>query len=224
MKILSTILCIFLISCSTNNKRVFVNYVPYDSSNSIEKDNKIDLNNVISSHREENFDYEIEPDVDFDIENEIDHEMEQNVNDFYSGLGKRIKIDLIYSYPVKGYKITSFYGMRTHPVHGKKQFHKGIDLKGNSKIHSIKEGKVIVSKKSKTYGNIIAIRHPDDIVSLYAHNQVNYVKKGDYVKRNQVIALMGSTGYVTGKHLHFEIRNGKQNINPITFFKKKKFY
>lgn len=223
MKLINLIFLILFFSCSTSKKRVFVNYVPYDQKENIDKTKKLSLIQFETNEFvEEN--YEVEPDIDFEIENEIEHEMEQNVNDFYSGLGKKIKVDLIFSYPVKNYKITSYYGMRKHPVHGKKQFHKGIDLKGNSKIHSIKEGKVIISKKSKTYGNIIAIRHPNNIVSLYAHNHINYVKKGDYVKRNQVIALMGSTGYVTGKHLHFEIRNGKQNINPIIFFKKKKFY
>jgi murein DD-endopeptidase MepM/ murein hydrolase activator NlpD len=208
-------------SCASEKNRVILNYKPYIETS---KEGFVALNEIkenSKSFERENFSFELEE--DYEIEQDLVNDL-QNINErkFFSNLGKRIKIDHVYSYPLKNFKITSFYGKRTHPINGKIHFHKGVDLKSKSdKIYSIKEGRVVISRFSKTYGNIIAIRHANGLTSIYAHNKVNYVKKGEFVKRNKLIGIIGNTGYVTGKHLHFELRKYNKNINPMKFFDKK---
>jgi murein DD-endopeptidase MepM/ murein hydrolase activator NlpD len=117
----------------------------------------------------------------------------------------------------KGY-ISSYYGWRTST-----RFHDGIDIAAptGTKIYASKGGKVKYSaNKISGYGKMVVIKHNDTYSSVYAHNSRNLVKKGDYVKQGQVIALMGSTGHSTGPHLHFEIRKGKYSQDPLKHVKK----
>lgn len=222
-KLIYLLLSILILSCSTSKKRVIVNYQPYtnEKRKGIELENYKDLK---VNQKEESISYdEFELEIDKELEDELILEYRnENEKSFYDDLGTKIKIDYVFSYPLKKFKITSHYGKRNHPINKKVHFHRGVDLKSsNKKIYAIKEGKVIISKYSKTYGNIVAIRHANGLTSLYAHNKVNYVKKGTFVKRNQVIGIMGNTGYVTGEHLHFELRKYNKNINPLNFFRKK---
>lgn len=218
MKIFKIIIFFNLLSCSGSPTRVIVEYIPFDK----EVENYIKINKEITQINEDPL---IHPELERDLEMELEIEEDmrsQSEKDFFSNLGERIKIDYVYSYPLKNFRITSHFGIRNHPIKGVNQKHNGVDLTSKNKnIFSIKEGKVIYSRYSKTYGNIIAIRHPENIISIYAHNKENYVKKGQYVKRNQIIGIIGNTGSVTGTHLHFEIRKGSSYLNPIDFFKNK---
>jgi murein DD-endopeptidase MepM/ murein hydrolase activator NlpD len=69
----------------------------------------------------------------------------------------------------------------------------------------------------KGYGNLVLVRHDNGYVSAYAHNSEITVKRGDKVRRGQVIARSGQTGNVTSPQLHFEIRRGSTPVDPIPF-------
>lgn len=113
----------------------------------------------------------------------------------------------------KNYRITSQYGNRIHPITKQKSFHAGIDLVKQHKadIKSFTNGKVLFAGTGKNgtglggYGKVVLIDHKGHGV-LYAHLDSVSVKKGDQVKKNQVIGKQGATGNVTGSHLHFEVR------------------
>jgi murein DD-endopeptidase MepM/ murein hydrolase activator NlpD len=98
-------------------------------------------------------------------------------------------------------------------------FHDGIDIAApeGTTIHAIESGEVIYSDRLRGYGNIVILRHDDGLVSVYAHNQVNLVREGNRVERGEVIARVGSTGRVTGPHLHFEIRKNNRAVDPMRY-------
>ena len=115
-------------------------------------------------------------------------------------------------WPVSG-RINSNYGPRGS------SFHDGIDIAApeGTPIHAIERGEVIYSDQLRGYGNIVILRHPAGIVSVYAHNQVNLVREGQPVSRGEVIAKVGSTGRVTGPHLHLEIRQNNTAQDPLRY-------
>ena len=117
-------------------------------------------------------------------------------------------------FPLPGAKVISPYGQR-----GGRQ-HTGVDLKTKAKdnIYAAFDGEVVFSDKFSGYGNLVRIKHANGLETYYAHNSKNLVKKGQYVKAGQVIALTGQTGRATTPHLHFETRvNGKPQ-NPANYF------
>ena len=79
------------------------------------------------------------------------------------------------------------------------------------------EGEVVYSNQLRGYGNMVIVRHAGGIVSVYAHNQPNLVHEGQKVERGEVIAKVGSTGRVTGPHLHFEIRKNNAAQDPLLY-------
>ncbi len=100
------------------------------------------------------------------------------------------------------------------------QNHDGIDIKAREGacICAAADGKVIYSGDTiKGYGNMIIIKHGDGFVTVYAHNSVNMVRKGQAVRQGQVIAKVGSTGYTTAPHLHFELRLHAIPVNPLKY-------
>ncbi len=117
-------------------------------------------------------------------------------------------------------KHLSGYGIRIHPVHKVKKFHKGIDFtcpKGTA-IQATGDGVVKrVEKRKRGYGKNVVIDHGFGYETLYAHMSEIDVKKGEKIKKGQKIGSVGSTGTSTAPHLHYEvIRNGK-SVNPIDF-------
>lgn len=88
--------------------------------------------------------------------------------------------------------------------------HKGVDIGADfgTPIHAVDDGTVIKSFYSMSYGNVIFIKHKE-YETVYAHLQKRLVKEGEKVTRGQIIGEMGSTGYSTGSHLHFEVHHGK---------------
>lgn len=120
-----------------------------------------------------------------------------------------------FMWPVPNFhKVSSFYGPR-----GRKH-HDGIDIPApkGTPIVSVDGGTVIYSDDGiRGYGNMIVVSHPGEIFTVYAHNKVNKVKKGQMVKRGQTIALVGNTGRSTGPHLHFEIRVKNKVRNPAQY-------
>ena len=123
-----------------------------------------------------------------------------------------------YIWPAKG-TLTSGYGWRWGRPH------RGIDIAApiGTPILAAASGEVISAGwNSGGYGNLVKLKHPNGSVTLYAHNHKLLVRRGQKVQQGQQIAQMGSTGYSTGSHLHFEIRsNGKKAVNPIAYLPKK---
>ncbi|HXF75919.1 MAG TPA: LysM peptidoglycan-binding domain-containing M23 family metallopeptidase [Methylomirabilota bacterium] len=98
-------------------------------------------------------------------------------------------------------------------------FHDGVDIAApeGTPIRAIAAGEVIYSDQLRGYGNIVILRHEGGIVSVYAHNQVNLVREGQRVFRGEEIAKVGSTGRVSGPHLHFEIRKNNAARDPLQY-------
>jgi lipoprotein NlpD len=125
-------------------------------------------------------------------------------------VGKKVKYTL--TWPLKGV-ITTRFGKK----HGRP--HDGIDIAAarGEKIHSAGSGKVLYSDKHGGYGNLVVIQHDGGLVTVYAHNLKNLVKKGQQVRVGQNIALVGDSGKASGPHLHFEVRRGADPQNPMGF-------
>lgn len=132
------------------------------------------------------------------------------------------------AWPLPGFStITSSYGMRMHPTLKVYKLHTGVDISGANSygkaIVAANSGKVIAAKYNVAYGNMIIIDHGGGITTLYGHASKLVVKTGDIVTRGQIIAYVGTTGYSTGPHLHFEVRktvNGQvQTVDPMKYIK-----
>jgi murein DD-endopeptidase MepM/ murein hydrolase activator NlpD len=115
-------------------------------------------------------------------------------------------------WPVNGV-INSGYGPRGA------SFHDGIDLAAaeGTPIYAMERGEVVYSDQLRGYGNMVIIRHAGGIASVYAHNQINLVREGQQVAQGEIIAKVGSTGRVTGPHLHFEIRKNNSAEDPLRY-------
>lgn len=98
-------------------------------------------------------------------------------------------------------------------------FHDGIDIAApeGTPIVAIEAGEVIYSNELRGYGNMVIVRHPGGVVSVYAHNEANLVREGQRVARGEVVAKVGSTGKVSGPHLHFEIRRNNVAEDPLRY-------
>ncbi len=132
---------------------------------------------------------------------------------------KEYKLRNYFQIPVQGGYLSSSYGYRVNPfIPNMRNFHKGVDIVAEigTPIYTAREGVVIYSGRMEGYGNVIFIRHIDNYITVYAHNKVNLVKVGDIVRRGTKIAEVGRTGYVTGPHLHFEVRKLDKPINPMS--------
>ncbi|MGG4034962.1 peptidoglycan DD-metalloendopeptidase family protein [Paenibacillus cisolokensis] len=120
-----------------------------------------------------------------------------------------------------GYRLSSDFGTRIHPVTGQRKHHAGIDLAApeGTSIYAAESGTVIVAQKMSGYGNAVIIDHGGGMWTLYAHirNGGIEVQQGDSVKRGQKIAEVGMTGTATGPHLHFEVRINEEPVNPTPY-------
>jgi murein DD-endopeptidase MepM/ murein hydrolase activator NlpD len=118
-------------------------------------------------------------------------------------------------------RISSYYGNRIDPFYKVKKFHSGIDFSAptGTEIFATGDGVIKYTKRlSRGYGNVWIVDHGEGDQSLYAHTSAFKVKRGDKVKRGQVIALVGNSGKSTAPHLHYEIRKDKRTVNPIYYF------
>ncbi len=121
--------------------------------------------------------------------------------------------------PVKG-MITSKFGYRRSEFSGKKEYHKGCDIgapKGTP-IMASADGVVKFSGRRSSFGNVIVIDHGYGYRTYYAHIYKLLKKKGDRVKKGDVIALVGNTGRSTGPHVHYEVHKNGIPVNPAKYF------
>lgn len=139
-----------------------------------------------------------------------------------SGSGKYVGGDMTWPVPGK-YTITSPYGTRMDPIFKTYKKHTGIDIAAGTgrPIVAANSGTVIVAGwSSRGYGNYVVIDHGGGRSTLYAHQSRLAVSKGQKVSKGETIGYVGSTGYSTGPHLHFEVLINGNDTNPMNYFQK----
>ncbi len=116
-------------------------------------------------------------------------------------------------WPLKQGRISSPFGWRG------RRMHKGIDIAAptGTPIFAVEDGIVTRSQRMRGYGKMIEIKHGEMYSTRYGHNSNNLVKVGDYVRKGQLIGLVGSTGRSTGPHVHFEVLQSAIAINPVKY-------
>ena len=124
------------------------------------------------------------------------------------------------AWPVPGYtRITSKYAMRVHPITGQYKLHTGVDIGAPEGANFIAANDGIVTKaeRNTAYGNMVIVDHGGGISTLYAHGSEILVEVGQSVKRGEVVLKVGSTGYSTGPHAHFEVRINGVTTDPLPY-------
>ena len=119
--------------------------------------------------------------------------------------------------PVPGWE-TSGYGMRRHPILGYSRMHRGVDFHAayGSPIYAVTDGTVEFAGRRGGYGNFVKLNHGGGLETGYGHMSGFAVEPGEQVRRGQVIGYVGATGLATGPHLHFEVYENGQTVNPET--------
>lgn len=122
--------------------------------------------------------------------------------------------------PIQGYPMTSRFGYRIHPIFRTSKLHTGVDFGAPSGTHirAADSGVVISAGWQGGYGKAVIVDHGKGLVTLYAHTSAFYVRPGQSVKKGQVIAAIGTTGYSTGPHLHMEVRQNGVPVDPLRWF------
>lgn len=123
-------------------------------------------------------------------------------------------------WPLPGYtRLSSTFKMRVHPITGVYKLHSGIDIpapKGTN-VLAANDGVVVKAGRNTAYGNMVMIDHGGGVSTLYGHGSEITVTLGQTVKKGDVILKVGSTGYSTGNHLHFEVRVNGSAVNPLPY-------
>lgn len=122
------------------------------------------------------------------------------------------------AWPIEG-PITSPYGWRTHPIFGTARYHSGVDIGADfgDPIRAADGGVVIYADWMGGYGKAVIIDHGGGITTLYGHNSELVVGEGQRVRKGQLIARAGATGYATGPHCHFEVRQNGSPVDPMGY-------
>jgi murein DD-endopeptidase MepM/ murein hydrolase activator NlpD len=117
--------------------------------------------------------------------------------------------------PAEG-RISSSFGMRTHPISGQRKMHTGMDIAAptGTPVRAAADGVVSFAGRRGGYGNTVIVDHPDGTQTLYAHKHTLGVRAGESVTAGQTIGTVGSTGHSTGPHLHFEVRRDGEPQDP----------
>ena len=126
----------------------------------------------------------------------------------------------VMAWPVPGYtRITSSYGMRTHPITGIFKLHTGTDIGApyGADFIAANDGIVVKAGYNAAYGNMVIIDHGGGIQTLYAHGSEILVQEGDVVTSGTPVLKVGSTGYSTGPHAHFEVRINGNPVEPLDY-------
>ena len=126
----------------------------------------------------------------------------------------------VLAWPVPGYtRISSKYGMRTHPITGVYKLHTGVDISApmGANFLAANDGIVTKAEMNSAYGNMVIIDHGGGVSTLYAHGSEILVQVGQIVKRGESVLKVGSTGYSTGPHAHFEVRLNGVVTDPMPY-------
>lgn len=134
------------------------------------------------------------------------------------------------AWPTPGfYRVSSSFGYRIHPILGTRKLHTGIDIGRNlspaksidgAAIVAAAAGKVVSAGYRSGYGYTVILDHGNGLTTLYAHQRAGGIKvsAGQKVKKGQRIGTVGSTGYSTGPHLHYEVRINANPVNPMKYY------
>ncbi|MCD2434501.1 M23 family metallopeptidase [Acidaminococcus sp. NSJ-142] len=127
--------------------------------------------------------------------------------------------DGTYGWPLSGGEISSFYGMRADPFGKGSDYHPGIDIAADygTPVRASATGVVQEAQWNGGYGRFVSIDHGNGMLTCYGHMSAIAVTPGQHVKRGDVIGYVGSSGYSTGPHLHFEMRQNGNTVNPLNY-------
>ena len=139
----------------------------------------------------------------------------------YFGFDGQSKKRAFLASPMEFSRVTSGFAMRMHPILNSWKQHKGVDYGAPSgtAIRSVGDGTVDFAGWQNGYGNVVEIRHSAQRSTLYAHMSRIDVKRGAHVEQGQRIGAVGATGWATGPHLHFEVKIGGVQQNPLIMAK-----
>lgn len=146
------------------------------------------------------------------------HELADGSIDYFDEDGKASRKALMRT-PIDGARLSSGFGKRRHPILGYTRMHKGVDFAAASgtPIYAAGNGTVAYAGRKGSFGNYIKIRHNGTYQTAYAHLQgfARGIRSGKRVEQGQVIGYVGTTGRSTGPHLHYEVHQGNQQVNPM---------
>ncbi|MFZ5438449.1 MAG: M23 family metallopeptidase [Myxococcota bacterium] len=134
---------------------------------------------------------------------------------------KRVVDPRRFAWPVEPVVVSSPYGSRVHPIAGEPRFHAGIDLEAprSHPIRAAETGTVVFAGWNGNHGKQIELQHDPHWATRYSHLDAVLVRSGTVVQRGQVIGLAGETGLATGPHLHFELRQDGEPLDPEFFLR-----
>jgi murein DD-endopeptidase MepM/ murein hydrolase activator NlpD len=112
------------------------------------------------------------------------------------------------------------FGMRMHPILNIYRMHEGIDFFASTgtAVFATADGVVTDARESETFGKVVEIDHGYGLTTLYAHLNGFKVRKGQLVKRGDVIGEVGNTGLSSGEHLHYEVHVNGKEVDPVNYF------
>jgi len=137
----------------------------------------------------------------------------------YGGQGSDRDPELMDVLPVEG-RVSSAFGLRKDPMGGAERQHKGMDIAAahGSDIRAVRDGVVRFADDRGSYGKVVILDHGDGLETRYAHCSELVVREGEKIRAGERIARVGSTGRSTGPHLHFEVRQDGQAVDPEELF------
>ena len=139
-------------------------------------------------------------------------------------VGRRLAADpalaaapFVLRWPLDSVDVSSYFGMRIHPVDGVRKMHKGLDLRGveGTRVLATGPGRVTRASFRASLGRYVAIAHPGGWVSIYGHLSEILVHPGMRVRAGAPVGLIGATGKVTGPHLHFTLYRDDALVDPL---------
>jgi murein DD-endopeptidase MepM/ murein hydrolase activator NlpD len=123
-------------------------------------------------------------------------------------------------WPIEG-RVMSGFAQRADPFSGEGEFHKGVDISAptGTPVHVTADGIVVYAEVMSGYGKLIVVDHGAGMQTAYAHLSKYFVHTGQTVRRGEPIGAVGTTGWVTGPHLHYEVRMGGAPVNPTRYLR-----
>ena len=145
-------------------------------------------------------------------------------NESFSAVERKYFLGMLFSRPLAVLRVTSGFGWRGDPFTGQREFHDGIDLAGNegAEVMAARDGVVVETGTNATLGNYIILDHGNGLETVYGHLSAIRVIMNQRVVSGAVIGLLGHTGYATGPHLHFEVREKGTAMDPAQLLALKK--
>lgn len=138
--------------------------------------------------------------------------------EYFDAAGRNMRSVMMRTPLMRGFRISSSYGFRRHPIAGYRKMHQGIDFAAGSgtPVVAPADGVVVEARRWGGYGNWLRIRHGNGLETGYGHlsRYGSGIRAGQRVSQGQIVAYVGSTGASTGPHLHYEIWRNGQRINP----------